>query len=300
MKDPAILFFKDKWLMATAEMDSDVRGWYLNLILHHFDKGSLPNDMEKLASLAGVKFSEFQRFNQVYNQVLNQKFVQNENGRLENETAKEILIAREQFKDKRTRSANIAVVIKAAIRLVGADTWKIAQLKTYLYSLSDADIEKHKDNQILNQVLNQMVNQTDNLYTNVNVNEIINDNVIEIKGGTGGNFRQRSPEQNTVTAAWVKFRQDNKMTPATFGDKEKYALADIASKIVQVCDSMGVNPDEAQVSKIATGIFLQAQKDKWLKDNFILSNINTRFDALLTKLKTTYERVTDTEEINYR
>lgn len=177
MKDPAILFYKDKWLMATAEMDSDVRGWYLNLILHHFDKGSLPNDMEMLASLAGVKFSEYQRFNQVFNQVLNQKFIQNDEGRLENETAKHILTSREQFKEKRTRSANIAVVIKAAIKLVGNETWKIKQLKSYLFSLSDEDIERHKNNQVLNQVLNQMVVHSDNLYINVNVNENIDTNI---------------------------------------------------------------------------------------------------------------------------
>ena len=150
------------------------------------------------------------------------------------------------------------------------------------------------------QTTSKAYNKTGQNADNDNETVIDIDNVIEIKGGTGGNFSRSSPEQNIVTAAWVKFRQDNKMTHATFGDKEKYALADIASKIVQVCDSMGVNPDEGQVSKIATGIFLQAQKDKWLKDNFILSNINTRFDQLLTKLKSTYERVTDTEEINYR
>ena len=39
-RDPAVLFYIDTffWLTATAEMDSDVRGWYLNLILHQFDK----------------------------------------------------------------------------------------------------------------------------------------------------------------------------------------------------------------------------------------------------------------------
>ena len=105
MKDPACLFYIDTWLSATAEMDSDVRGWYLNLILHQYDKKDLPNDIEKLAVLAGVKFSEFERFKQMYEQVLKQKFKQNENNRLENNFAKQIITNREQFKDKRQKSA---------------------------------------------------------------------------------------------------------------------------------------------------------------------------------------------------
>ena len=73
-KDPAALMYIDTWLTSTAEMDADVRGWYLNLILHNYDKNDLPNDIEKLAVLAGVKFSEFKRFEQVFKQVFEQRF----------------------------------------------------------------------------------------------------------------------------------------------------------------------------------------------------------------------------------
>ena len=65
MKDPAILFYYDTWLTATAEMDADVRSWYLDLLIHQYDKGSLPNDDEKLASLARVKISQFNKFKQI-------------------------------------------------------------------------------------------------------------------------------------------------------------------------------------------------------------------------------------------
>ena len=112
MKDPAALFYIDKWLSSTAEMDSDVRGWYLNLILHQYDKKSLPNDLEKLAVLAGVKFSEFERFKQVFEQVLKQKFETNEDNRLENSFAREIMVGREMFKDKRSNSGKLSYVLK--------------------------------------------------------------------------------------------------------------------------------------------------------------------------------------------
>lgn len=162
-KDPAILFYKDKWLMATSEMDSDVRGWYLNLILHQFDKGSLPNDPEVLAILAGVKYSEYERFKQVLEQVLKQKLTTNEaNGRLENKFASEILQNRERFKEKRGRSGNIGVVIKLAKTITGFTEKHILTLKKFLYEISDEEIEKHKNKQMLEHLLK--------LYINVNIN----------------------------------------------------------------------------------------------------------------------------------
>lgn len=177
-KDPAVLFYKDKWLLATAEMDADAKGWYLNLILHNYDKGSLPNDPEKLAVLAGVRFSEYARFEQVLQQVLLQKFSINEaNGRLENGFAAGILKAREEFKEKRERSANIGVVIKNAKNIKGFTEKHIKSLKSDLYSFTDEQIEEAKSEQVLEQMLK--------LYINVNVNK---DNTSLItKGGVGEN-----------------------------------------------------------------------------------------------------------------
>ena len=174
-RDPAVLFYIDTWLTATAEMDSDVRGWYLNLILHQFDKKSLPNEMEKLASLAGVRFSEFERFKQVFEQVLKQKFKENENGRLENDYAKTILQAREQFKDKRSKSGNVGVIIKTA-KEIGFSEIEINELKSTLYSLESNEIEKYKDKQMLKQVLEQMrklyINKDENKDKSISGNKL--------------------------------------------------------------------------------------------------------------------------------
>ena len=162
-KDPAVLFYIAQWLASTAEMDSDVRGWYLNLILHGYDKNGLPNDVEKLASLAGVKFSEYERFKQVLEQVLMQKLVLNsETGRLENPKSAEILKSREEFKDKRQRSGNIGVVIKLAKTITGFTKKHIDTLKQELYTYSDSEIEAAKNEQVLKHLLK--------LYINVNVN----------------------------------------------------------------------------------------------------------------------------------
>ena len=170
MKDPAALMYIDTWLSSTAEMDADCRGWYLNLILHQYDKGSLPNDIEKLAALAVVKFSEFKRFNELWEQVLKQKFKQNEDGRLENDKAKLILQARQTFKDKRSKSGNVGVVCKLAKNL-GFNESEIKRLKDELYS-GKIDIEQAKDEQMLKQVLKlyRIVDVNENAILNKDVN----------------------------------------------------------------------------------------------------------------------------------
>jgi hypothetical protein len=161
-KDPAALFFIDTWLSATAEMDSDVRGWYLNLILHQYDKKDLPNDPEKLAVLAGVKFSEFERFKHVLEHVLMQKFKQNESGRLENAYAKSIIEGREKFKDVRSKSGNIGVVIKTALTIKGFKDKYIERLKQELFTMDEEEINKHKDKQMLEQMLKLYINENGN------------------------------------------------------------------------------------------------------------------------------------------
>jgi hypothetical protein len=172
-KDPAVLFYIGKWLTSTAEMESDVRGWYLNLILHQYDKGSLPCNIETLATLCNVKFSEFERFKQVFEQVLKQKFKQNEDGRLQNDVANEILKARQIFKEKRERSGNIGVVIKMAKAINGYDKDSLDWLKSELFTYTDEEIELSKDKQVLEQMLK--------LYINININKNKDLNKDEIK-----------------------------------------------------------------------------------------------------------------------
>lgn len=161
-KDPAALFFIDTWLTATAEMKADCRGWYLNLILHQFDKGSLPNDIEELASLAQVRFSEFDLFKQVYEQVLKHKFQLNSNGRLENAVATQILRAREDFKEKRSGAGKISAFIKFIRKHLCQDENVIFFVKQHV-DLSKIDTKNQ-------QVLKQVFEHLHQLYINGNGN----------------------------------------------------------------------------------------------------------------------------------
>jgi len=165
-KDPAALFYIDKWLVATAEMDADLRGWYLNLILHQYDKKSLPNDVEALAVLANVKFSEFERFKQMFEQVLKHKFKQDDEGRLKQHFAAEVIQAREKFTEKRGLAGKIGYFIKFVKRVHGDDYKFIEYLK------NEIDFEKldTKNEDSLKQVLKQMLK----LY--ININKDLNNN----------------------------------------------------------------------------------------------------------------------------
>lgn len=128
-KDFAMLFVIDKWLLATKEMTAECRGWYLNLILHQYDKSDLPDDVEELANLADVRFSEFNKFQQVWQQVLQQKFNKQANGRLTNAYADQILKSRETFKAKRSDAGKWSSVMKKA-RIISKNKAFLDYVKT--------------------------------------------------------------------------------------------------------------------------------------------------------------------------
>lgn len=186
-KDPAALIYIDTWLSSTAEMDADCRGWYLNLVLHQFDKGSLPNDIEKLAQLASVRFSEFERFKQVFEQVLKQKFGLCEDGRLRNAKAYTIIQGRQKFTEKRSKSGSVGVIVKLAVS-IGFKKKEIERLKSDLYS-DELDLESAKDKQVLEQMLK--------LYRNGD--EDVNENIIESLKYKSENFKK-------AWTAWTDYK----------------------------------------------------------------------------------------------
>jgi uncharacterized protein YdaU (DUF1376 family) len=161
-KDPAVLFYINDWLTSTAEMDADVRGWYLNLLLHNYDKKDLPNDVEKLAVLCNVKFSEYERFKQVFEQVLKQKFELTSENRLTNERTNDILKNREIFKDKRSNAGKVSYVMKYMAKNFNKQ-YKVKDLKEFTKENFDYNIDLKNE-----QVLKQVFEQVFELYRNEN------------------------------------------------------------------------------------------------------------------------------------
>jgi len=177
MKDPAVLFYINDWLTSTAEMDADVRGWYLNLLLHNYDKKSLPNDIEKLAILAGVKFSEFDRFKQVFEQVFKHKFEQNSEQRLSNPRTNEILRNREMFLDKRSSAGKLSYFLKYLRSKHGAELRKKGFEKFVKDNIDFTDVDLKNE-----QMLEHLFEHLFELYRNGNESNnvgISNDTNIE-------------------------------------------------------------------------------------------------------------------------
>lgn len=175
-KDPAALLYIDTWKVATTEMSAIERAYYMDLILHQYDKGSLPNDIEELANICRVRFSEFEQFKQVFEQVLKQKFEENENGRLENEFASEIIRKRQKFVEKRSSAGKLSYVLKYFRK-----NFKLNKgLEQFIKDNIDLGFDI-KDEQMLKQVFEQI----SELYINGNKDEIEDINKREI------NFKEK-------------------------------------------------------------------------------------------------------------
>lgn len=183
-KDFTFPFYYKEWLVSTQGMPADVRGWYINLLCHQADKGALPNNIEDLADMAGVKISEYQRFVDGYNQWLHQKFNQTTNGGLENAKMKSVLNNRKEYLDNQSKKSKVAVFIRGKRKnhSFSSDIWKTVSSK-----LMDLDIsyltkkETYKKYEVwFNQWLNQRLNpsiesESDIIYSNNNIE----------KGGVG-------------------------------------------------------------------------------------------------------------------
>jgi len=104
-------FFKD-WLVSTQGMDAEVRGWYITLLCHQADKHRLPNDLENLAELAGVKISQFERFKECFKRTLKHKFTKTEDGELYNLKMDEVINNRKKDHSIQSKRATIGVFVK--------------------------------------------------------------------------------------------------------------------------------------------------------------------------------------------
>lgn len=227
MKDPAALLYIDKWLTSTKEMKADERGWYLNLLLHQYDKGSLPNNIEELANLCDVRFSEYDLFKQKWEQVLKHKFEQNEEGRLINPVASETIRKREAFKEKRSESGKVGYIVKVARSMYKEDYGFIEYLKKEI-DINEIDT---KDKQVLKQVLKQKYK----LY--INVNEDVNIN-INVNKDEDNYFGISFPDEfKSIIDEWIKYKKER---------RESYKKIGLSKFVKKLIDLSGGKPEIAQ------------------------------------------------------
>ena len=131
-KDPAFLFYYNNWIASTKGMDADARGWYITLLAHQAEKGSLPDNLEDLASLADVKFSKYNDFTECWKRTLEAKFTKNESGALENLRLKSIIEDRREYSNKQKLRGIVGSLIKKAIQSHKLKKAQITQLSKEL------------------------------------------------------------------------------------------------------------------------------------------------------------------------
>lgn len=114
-QDPAFLVMYKDILVSCADWDADVLGWFFRLLCHQADKpGGLPVDLESLASLAGVKFSQFERFSSSWKRMLAAEFEATEQGLLINDKQDELLSDRRKYKEKQALRGLVGAYVKKA------------------------------------------------------------------------------------------------------------------------------------------------------------------------------------------
>jgi hypothetical protein len=111
--DPAFLCYYKDILTSCADWEPDAFGWYFKLLCHQADKPEgLPNDVEALASICNVKFSQFQQFKTAWEKRIKEQFITNSAGLLVNEKQKEVLDKRRNYLDAQSIKGIIGAFIK--------------------------------------------------------------------------------------------------------------------------------------------------------------------------------------------
>lgn len=191
-KDPAFLMYYKDILTSCASWDADELGWYLRLLCHQADKPrGLDPDIESLASLANVKFSQYERFKKCWEARLKGKFEATLDGLLINLVQHEIMERRREYSENQRVSGVIGYLIKLVKNHFDLSKQQVAALAS---SLEDADIvSKTREGRIgcLQDTLQAILG-------NVIANEIINK--IKTENGNPQPSRNSRTPRKTVLA----------------------------------------------------------------------------------------------------
>lgn len=146
-QDPAFLMYYKDILVSCAHWEADELGWYLRLICHQADKpeGLPADDLEGLALLAGVKFSQFERFKLCWQRTLKAKWEKTEHGTLLNLKQDETLEKRRKYHEKQQLRGLIGSFVRRARTYSGLTEAQGKRLSKQLFSLIKMENSKEEN-----------------------------------------------------------------------------------------------------------------------------------------------------------
>lgn len=170
-KDPAFLLYYKDILVSCADWDGDEIGWYTRLLCHQADKQEgLPKGLEELASLAGVKFSQFERFVSCWKRTLSAKFEENSEGLLINKVQDANLEKRRQFKEKQMKRGLVGAYVKKAKTARVWTAYQLTDLTMLLFDALKIENSKEENEQAYKRTLEAFIGNA-NAIGNVNTDE---------------------------------------------------------------------------------------------------------------------------------
>lgn len=183
MKSPAFLLYYKDFLADTAAWEAYEVGWAIRLLCHQARHGYIPADEEKMATIAGVKFSQYDKFRVSLRDTLRQYFSEMPSGNLHHEHTTKIL--QDQQKKTATKSilGHLANYIKYKNITLQQKNWLKKGFKDTDFLEFSEEERKEKIYTHLNQKLKQhetlSVSLSDTLYkADVNVNSIKKEKVL--------------------------------------------------------------------------------------------------------------------------
>lgn len=134
-QDPAFLMYYKDIVTSCASWDADELGWYVRLLCHQADKpNGLENDLESLAILASVKFSQFERFKLCWERRLKAKFEANPSGLIVNRRQEEVINKRKEYSESQSIKGIIGSLIKKVKSVTSLTTEQTAYIASELES----------------------------------------------------------------------------------------------------------------------------------------------------------------------
>tara|TARA_R110000822_G_scaffold14427_6_gene50815 strand:+ start:11456 stop:12385 length:930 start_codon:yes stop_codon:yes gene_type:complete len=194
-KDPAFLFYYKDFDSDTADWEADTVGWYLRLLIFQAGNGYVPEELEELAQVSRVKFSEYEKFCDRWALRLAMKFETLSDGKLYNVKLSKVQAERKQGAIKKSVLAVFGNYIKQSDLTADAEKYIKSSFhrETYFYTILDAELRKSKILKFLKNIheeyneryakRNATVKRSQQ--GNAIANAIVKENINKEKGGVG-------------------------------------------------------------------------------------------------------------------